>query len=156
MIRFLNFIRSLYLLNSRLAKEGKVQIEEKYSIESGMAGPERYDIYREGDKVAYLVTEFSWLNDVTVFTDSFRKWSKPFGESLSDFDLLRARKRIRRYFECWGGEVIFDDRPLPRTEDFIKGLDEAGIPYEMNEDGVIHYSVDIETERTRKGGFFDR
>ena len=52
--------------------------------------------------------------------------------------------------------MIFDDSPLPTAEGFIKGLDEAGIPYEIHEDGVIQYTVDIETERKRKEGFFDR
>lgn len=156
MCKFFNFIRNLLLLNSRLVEEEKVQKQEGYSIESGRAGPERYDIYRDGEKSAYLIAEYTWLNDVIVFTDSFRRWSKPQGEFLSDLDFEKARNRIRKYFECWGGEVKFDDRPLPTIEDFTRGLDEAGIAYDIREDGVIHYSADIEEERTRKGGFFDR
>jgi hypothetical protein len=156
MFKILRFLRNIYLLNSRLTKDEKRQAEEGYSIKFSSVGPERDISYFEGDREANIVAEYSLLNDVVIFTDSFRKWQKPYGEELTEFDFLKVKNRLIRYFSCWGGDVTFNEKPLPTQEDFIKGLEEAGIPYERVGEEVIKYSFDIDEERERKGGFFDR
>ncbi len=55
--------------------------------------------------MANILVEFNIWNDVIVFTDSFRKWNKPFGEEVSDLEFVKTKNRVARYFDCWGGEV---------------------------------------------------
>ncbi|MBC7901258.1 MAG: hypothetical protein H7070_14525 [Saprospiraceae bacterium] len=155
MFKFFRFLKNVCLLGRRLTANEVLQAEEKYSIKFTQEGPERYITYYEGDREANIIAEYSFLNDVTLFTDSFRKWQKPYGEELTEFDFQKVKNRVARYFACWGGAVVINETALPTLEDFIKGLQDAGIPYEEVGDGIIKYTADIDEERNRKGGFFN-
>ena len=89
------------------------------------------------------------MNDVVVFTDSFKTWSRPYEVELSYLDFLRVRQRVIQYLQCWGGDVRDDERQLRKTADLKKQLELEGIPYEDLGDGSIMYSNDIEEERKR-------
>jgi len=155
MRRFTRFLKKLYRSNRCHEEEKQRQEDEGYRVEFKQAGPERFITYIECGREANVIAEFSFLNDVVLFTDSFRIWSKPSGEELSEFDFLRVRNRLIRYFSCWG-DVTVDDRVLPAPIDPRIQLEADGIPYKEMGDDVIMYEVDVEEERKRKGGFFNR
>ncbi len=156
MLKVLAFIYGIWNLNSRLTEEEHCQVAEGYSIRRVQEGPESCTYYVEGEREASILAEFSYLNDVVVYTDSFRKWTKPYGEPVSDFEFAKIRSRAIRYFECWGGEVSTNDMTLKSDDDLKAEVEQAGIPYEELPGGVIHYSIDIDEERKRKGGFFNQ
>ncbi len=157
MFKILRFFKNTYLLSRRLSDEESRWKAEGYSIRSEQAGPEREITYVEGGREIGVVMDFvNWMNDVVLFTDSLRNWSRPEKQPLSELEFEKVVNRLTRYFLCWGGEVTFDQRTLPTPEDFKQELEKAGIPYEELPGGIIHYSVDIDEERKRKGGFFDR
>jgi len=153
MRKLFRFFKNIYLLDRRRAQEELRQRDEGYSIELVQEGPEQYIDYIEGDRKASITVEFSWMNDVVVFTDSFRSWSRPYEVELSDLDFLRVRQRVIRYLQCWGGDVREDERQFRKTADLKKHLELEGIPYEDLGDGLIMYSNDIEEER-KKGPIF--
>ena len=72
MRKLFRFFKNIYLLDRRRAQEELRQRDEGYSIELVQEGPEQYIDYIEGDRKASITVEFSWMNDVVVFTDSFR------------------------------------------------------------------------------------
>ena len=149
MFKLFRFFKNIYLLPRRQAADRAIQDAEGYSIEMGPNGPEIYFTYFECDREASIVAQFSILNDVVIFTDSFRRWQKPFNESISDFDFTRIKNRAVRYFGCWGGKVTTDDRKLPTTEDLRRQLVADGIDYVELEGGVIQYSMDAEEFRKK-------
>ena len=149
MRKLFRFFKNIYLLDPRRAQEELRQRDEGYSIELVQEGPEQYIDYIEGDRKASITVEFSWMNDVVVFTDSFRSWSRPYEVELSYLDFLRVRQRVIQYLQCWGGDVRDDERQLRKTADLKKQLELEGIPYEDLGDGLIMYSNDIEEERKR-------
>lgn len=155
-MKLIQLLKSQRNLNRRLAAEERRQANEGYRRWRENAGPETYTTYEEGSWVANILVEFNIWNEVIVFTDSFRKWNKPYGEEVSDLEFVKIQNRVARYFDCWGGEVTFDDTVLPTNEDLKADLENAGIPYEELEGGVIHYFIDIEDEKKRRGGFFRR
>lgn len=156
MFKLFRFFKGLYLMGRRRTEDELRQKAEGYSVKFEQYGPERSITYVEGEREINVIEQFSWTNDVVVFTDSLKRWSRPYNEPVSDFEYQKIVNRLIRYFSCWGGNVTLDDRRLPTAEDFIRGLEESGIPYEQLPGGIIKYAVDIEAERKRKGGFFDR
>jgi len=155
MFKLIRFLKNVYRLGRRLKAEELRQASEGYSIRYEQFGPEGCTTYCEEEREACIIVDFNFYNDVVVYSDSFRKWQKPYGELLSELDFVKVKNRAIRYFECWG-EVSMDDRRLPTNEDFKKQLETDGIPYEEVGDGIITYKIDIESERKRKGRFFDR
>lgn len=143
-MKLIQFLKGVRNLNRRLEAEERRQANEGYSIRQEHAGPETYTTYEEEGRAANILAEFNILNDVVVFTDSFRKWDRPYGEVVSEPDFAKIKNRVARFFACWGGEVTFDDKVLPTNEELKKELEDAGIEYEELEGGVIHYSVDID------------
>lgn len=121
-------------------------------MEFSNIGPERYITYLEKGREIDVIADFTLLNDVILYTDSLKKWSKPRGEVLAPFDYGKVLNRVTRYLSCWG-EVTLDDSNLPTNEDLKKTLTEKGIEFVETEDGIIHYSVDagVYREQIKKG-----
>lgn len=155
MFKLVRFFRNLKRLDACLKENEKKQRANGYRIEFTQEGPERHIFYLEGDREILIHAEFTILNDVLLFTNSLRKWHKPPGDELSDFDYQKVLNRAISYFSCWG-EVILNNAPLKDTEELKESLREAGIPYEELEGGIIQYTSTVEEERKRKGGFFNR
>lgn len=154
MLKFFKFIKNIVLLGKRLAIEEERQKKEGYLIESIHHGPEHYFTYYEGDKEVSVGADFTWLNDVRLYTQSFVKWDKPRGEELTPFDYQKVQNRLVRYFFCWGGEVILDDSHLQDLDEIKAELDKDRIKYQEI-DGVIVYQSTVDEERRRKNGFFN-
>jgi hypothetical protein len=155
MFKILKFIKNQVLLNQRLNEEEEQQKSEGYFIESIHHGPEHYFTYFEGDKEVSVGADFTLLNDVRLYTQSFVKWDKPRGKELTTFDYQKVLNRLVRYFSCWGGEVILADCHLRDLEEIKAELDKDGIEYQ-EVDGVVVYESTVEEERKRKNGFFNR
>jgi hypothetical protein len=153
---FFRFIAGIIRLQRRLAEDELRQKAEGYSISSAPSGPERWVSYREFEREINVVHEYNWTNDVVIYTDSLRKWSKPYNESVTDFDFQKILSRCVRYFSCWGGDVTLDDRLLPTNEDLKASLEKSGIPYEELPGGIIMYSTTFEDERKRQDTFSNR
>jgi hypothetical protein len=156
MWKLVSFLSGIWNLNRRLTQEEQRQVAEGFSIRRVQAGSEDYFIYVEVGREANIIVKFNILNDVVIFTDSFRRWSAPYGEPISELDFAKIKSRAIRFFECWGGEVTTNDITLKTNDDLKAELEQAGIPYEELPGGVIHYSIDIDEERKRPGRFFDR
>lgn len=101
--------------------------DEGYSISSVQEGPERFDVYRVGRKTAYVSANFTAWNDVSILTESFRSWSEPEGQALSEYEFESAKERLKRYFECWGGKVSFDDTPLLTQDEVTERMKSSGM-----------------------------
>jgi hypothetical protein len=155
MLRIFRYFKNLYLLPRRKTADEKCQLVEGYAVTFESVGPQRYITYKEGDREIAVIAEFSLMNDVVLFTDSLTRWSSPSNEPVSDFDQQKVLNRVMKYLSCWG-EVTLDSRLLPTSEDFKLDLQKAGIQCDELPSGIIHYSIDIEDERKRKGGWFDR
>lgn len=154
MLRILKFFQGILSLNKKLLAEEERQISEGYSITVVQDGPESYYIYRENDREVAIGTYFSALNDVKIFTNSFRSWDKPTNEALTPLEGQIIRRRLVRYFSCWGGVVCFDNSPVQKLSDIKEELVRHDIPFE-DLDGVVSYSSTVEDEKARKGGFFN-
>ena len=153
MFRILKFIKNVSTLNKKLAEEEERQKKEGYSIKSTQEGPERYVTYYEDERKVTIGVSYTFLNDVVLYTNSFRKWDVPLGQELTPFDYQKVLNRLIRYFSCWG-DVTLDYTEPQHIEDLRESLIEAGIPFEEYEDGTIKYTSTVEKEKTRKGGFF--
>ncbi len=156
MFRFFKYIKSQILLNKRLADEESQQRKEGYAIKFEQYGPARCITYVEGDREVGIEVDFTVLNDVRIFTGSFKKWNKPSGEVLTPFDFQKVLNRLVRYFSCWGGEVVLDDSPIPDSEQLKESLRNAGMPFEELDGGVIRYEFNVDEERTRNGGILKK
>ena len=154
MFKFFKFIQNVVLLNERLAQEEEQQKREGYLIESIHHGPEHYFTYYEGSRELSVGADFTWLNDVRIYTQSFVKWDKPRGEELTQFDYQKVLNRLVKYFSCWGGEVILDDCHLQGLDEIKAELDKDGIEFQ-EVDGVIIYKSTLEEERKRKSSVFN-
>jgi hypothetical protein len=106
MFKFLKYIKNQFLLSKRLNEEEERQKREGYKIEFIHEGNESYITYCEGNKRIPIGYEFTWLNDVILNTNSFRK-----GLTIEEYE--KVKERLVRYFSCWGGEIILDDSPSP-------------------------------------------
>ena len=155
MFKILKFIKNQILFHRRCEEDREYQKSEGYSIEFKQQGPERYITYYEGDREVSVGADFTYLNDVRLFTKSFVKWSKPRGEELTPFDYQKVLNRLVRYFSCWGGAVILDDSHIKDLEEIKAELDRDGIKYQEI-DGVLIYESTVEEERKRKNSFFNR
>lgn len=142
------FIKSLIFLNKRMAEVEAVQTREGYRIEELGRGPEYYWTYMEGSREISIEVDFTWFNDVRLYTDSLRKWSEPYGTEVSDFDHQKIINRCIHYFSCWG-MVTLDHTILPTTEDLKRSLTEQGIEFKELDKGVIYYSMDADEYRKR-------
>src|SRR5690606_27266459 len=116
-MKLIQFLKGVRNLNRRLEAEERRQANEGYRIWRENAGPETYTIYEEEGRAADILVQFNIWNDVIVFTDSFRKWNKPYGEEVSALEFVKIKNRVARYFDCWGGEVTFDETVLPTDDD---------------------------------------
>ncbi|MEO8648770.1 MAG: hypothetical protein ABI539_06355 [Acidobacteriota bacterium] len=152
MFRILRFIKNVGKLNKRLTEEEERQIKEGYSIKTTQEGPERYVTYYERERKVTVGVSYTYLNDVVLYTNSFRKWDVPLGQELTPFDYQKVLNRLIRYFACWGA-VTLDCTEPQHIEDLRESLIEAEIPFEECEDGIIKFSSNPEKEETRKGGF---
>lgn len=155
MFKLIRFVKNLKHFDSRLKENEKLQRENGYRIEFVQEGPERYITYHEDGREVTVRADFSILNDVVLYRNSFRKWDKPAGQELTSFDYHKLLNRLVSYFACWG-DVTLDDSQLPEAEDISESLIRDGIPFEELDDGIIHYQSTIDEERRRKGGFFNR
>ena len=156
MFKIFRYIKGQILLNKRLSEEERQQRKEGYVIKFEQYGPARCITYVEGNREVAIEVNFTMLNDVRIFTDSFKKWNKPCGELLTPFDYQKVLNRLLRYFSCWGGEVVLDDSLIPDSEQLKESLRNAGIPFEELEGGVIRYEFDAEEERTREGAILKK
>lgn len=139
-------VKNLASFNSRMAADEEKQTIDGYRITSTSEGPERYITYFEGDREVAVTVDFSLWNDVLLYTDSLRRWSKPYGVELTEFDFQKVLNRVTSYLSCWGN-VTLNDSKFPTQKDLKKSLTEQGIKFEELENGVIHYSIDGETLR---------
>lgn len=113
MFKFLRFIKNIFLLNQRLTAEEAQLKKEGYWIKYKLEGNEYSSIYYESGKQIYFYVEFTWLNDVILNTNSFKKWSYPKVKELTPSEYEKVQNRLVKYFSCWGGKVILDDSPPP-------------------------------------------
>ncbi len=139
-------IKSVISLNSRLAEDERSQMAEGYSIKTLGNGPETYITYVENEREIGLLVEFSIYNDVVLFTDSLRKWTKPFGVELTPLDYQKVLNRATHYLSCWG-TVTYDETRLLDNEDLKKSLTEQGIDFTDLDDVIISYTVEAEVAR---------
>lgn len=138
MLKLFSFLRNVLSLNKRLTAEERQQEKEGYSIKSVREGPEHYFIYREGKKEVAVGAEFTFLNDVKIYTNSFIKWNVPKNETMKDSDHQRILERLTRYFSCWGGNITFDNIPLQDVEDLKKLLNQQGISFKESDEVIIY------------------
>jgi hypothetical protein len=112
MFKILKYIKNQFLLNRRLTEEEERQKKEGYWIKRTQEGNEAYTFYCEDKKEIPIIVEFTWLNDVILNTNSFRKWRFPKVEELTPLEYEKVQNRLVRYFSCWGGDVKLDDSPF--------------------------------------------
>lgn len=143
MIKLFQFVKNIMLLNRRKAADKITQSKEGYSIEMNGSGPETYITYIENNLEIDVAANFTMFNDVILYTDSLRKWSRPKSEVLTPFDYQKVLNRVIRYLSCWG-EVEIDESRLPDNDDLKRSLTEQGIPFTELENGVITYSVNAD------------
>jgi len=146
MYRFLKYIKSLGLLKGRLQREEDLQHIEGYSIVNVWNGGDQYFLYVENDTGNSLTigVDFSWLNDVKIYTESFRFWSQPEATALSKFEIARVKTRLVRYFSAWGGNVEFDDAMIRSLTEIKEDLNRKGIAYTEVDGFVIYKDENIE------------
>ena len=149
MFGIFRLIKNLVLWKTRLAADRLAQVEDGYSINTHGSGPETYITYVEKGREIGVLANFTWFNDVVLYTDSLRKWTMPYGVELTEYDYQKVLNRVTRYLSCWG-EVRFDDSKLRDNEDLKRSLTEQGIEFVETDDGVIHYSVDAEVFREQR------
>jgi hypothetical protein len=142
-------IKNLALMKSRLEEDRLRQANEGYHINTWGSGPETYITYSENGREIGVIADFTWFNDVLLYTDSLRKWTKPYGEELTQFDYQRVLNRATRYLSCWG-MVTLDETKLPDNEDLKRSLTEQGIEFTELDGGVIHYTVDASVIREQQ------
>ncbi len=140
------FIKSLIFFHKRIAEVEAVQTREGYRIEERGRGPEYNWTYTEDGREVYIDVNFTWCNDVKLYTDSLRKWSEPYGTEVSKFDYQKILNRCIHYFSCWG-KVTLDHTILPTTEDLKRSLTEQGVEFEELDKGVIHFKMDADEYR---------
>ena len=148
MIGVFKLVRHFILWKSQLAEDKERQNREGYRIDMEGGGPETYIIYQENGCEVGVIADFTWFNDVTLFTDSLRRWTIPYDVELTDFDYQKVLNRVINYLSCWG-EVTLNDSKLQRNEDLKRSLTEQGIEFEELDNGVIHYSLDADEYRER-------
>lgn len=134
-------IKSLFLLNRRLAENKERQTSDGYTLDTSSIGPERYVTYSEGHRKIEIVATFSFSNDVRLYVDSLRKWTYPYGEEVSSCDFDRVLSRTIQYLSCWG-RVELDYSHFEENDDVKNSLRKQGIEFEEIESGVIVYSID--------------
>jgi hypothetical protein len=149
MFGIFRLIKNLVLMKSRLAEDRLGQAREGYLIDINDGGLERYITYFENGRELSILADFTWFNDVVLYTASLRKWTRPYGVELTEYDYQKVLNRVTRYLSCWG-EVRFDDSKLPDNDDLKRSLTEQGIEFVESEDGVIRYSVDAEVFREQR------
>lgn len=115
MVTILKLLKNLLQMRSRMAKDKSLQSREGYSIEISGTGPERYITYKEDDLIVDVTADFSWSNDVVLYSDSLRKSLGRPPKSLSDLEFLRVKNRVINYLSCWGDVTIIDTE-LPHNE----------------------------------------
>ena len=142
-------IKNVILFNKRMAEVKSIQSREGYSIEMSGTGPETYWTYTEDGREIAVGADFTLWNDVTLYTDSLRKWSEPYGTDVSEFDYQKILDRCIRYFSCWG-QVTLDDTILPSIEDIKNSLSKQGVEFAELENGVIHYKMDADKFREQQ------
>jgi hypothetical protein len=152
MFAVFKFIKSLILWKGRMREERLRQTRGGYTIDMEGTGPETYITYSENGRTIGVIADFSWGNDVVLFTDSLRKWMVPYGVELTDFDFQKVLNRVTNYLACWG-EVTLNNSKLPDNEDLKRSLTEQGIEFEELPGGVIHYSLNADDyrEQLKKG-----
>lgn len=146
MFKLYQFVKNIVFLNRRQAADRISQMKEGYSIEMNGAGPETCITYIENNREIDVLAEFTMLNDVILYAYSLRRWSRPQSEELTQFDYQKVLNRVVRYLSCWG-EVEISETKLRDTEELKQSLSEQGIQFIEHEDGVITYSVDVDTFR---------
>jgi hypothetical protein len=151
MFRVLRFLKNLLLWQKRITANRRVQVRDGFRLEIDNSGPARYITYFEDGREINVLTDFTALNEVTLYTDSLRKWSVPYGEELSSFDYQRVFNRVLQYLSCWG-EVTLDESKLSDSEDLRRSLADQRIDFVEHESGIISYSVDAERFRDELTG----
>jgi hypothetical protein len=148
------FIKSIIFWNGKMREDCLRQARDGYTIDMSGTGPETYITYYENGRKVGVIADFSWGNDVVLFTDSLRKWIEPYGVELTDFDFQKVLNRVTNYLSCWG-EVTLNDSKLPTNEDLKRSLTEQGIEFEELPGGVIHYTLNADDYREQldKGEF---
>jgi len=155
MFKVFQLCRSVYLLSKRLDENEAQQLRENYSIKSTQEGPERYITYSESDLKIDVIAEYTWANDVVIFTDSLRDLRNNSTELSPDvYD--RVLKRLVAYFSCWGGKVSLSDQKLSTGDDLKTMLKDSNIPFSETEDGTIHFSADVDVLRSKHIPPFDK
>lgn len=107
-MRFLNFIRNLYLLNRRLETEKELQRDSGYEVRFVREGANQYFYYREGDDEFSFSAEFSYFNNPTFFTKSLVLLKGIGPTSEEERGVILAR--IVQFLSCWG-DVVIDGSP---------------------------------------------
>jgi len=156
MIKFIRLIKGVYLLSKRLKEDEARQHQENYLITSTQEGPERYIKYSDGDLEIDVIAEFTWANDVVIYTDSLKNFRKNPAEQLSPENYERVLQRLVRYFSCWGGTVSLTNKKLLANDNIKEMLNRSGIAVSENDDGVIQYSADVDDLRSKRLPPFDR
>lgn len=139
-------IKNLIMRKNRLAEDRRRQAKDGYRIETCGTGPETYITYIENGRELSVLADFISFNDVVLYTDSLRKWTKPYGEEVSQFDYQKVLNRATHYLSCWGA-VTLNETHLPDNEDLKRSLTEQGIEFTELDGGVIHYTVDADVAR---------
>jgi hypothetical protein len=146
--RFINYLNRLFQLPSKLNKHKQKQVEEGFLVElqSSMSGGNVE--YREEDNILFAEVDFSWDNNVRLFTRSVEFWSRPRRRELTEIEYERVINRITEYLSLWG-KVTYDNSPLTSLEDMKGDLENRNILYE-EKDGVIIYKSTAEKERKNR------
>lgn len=142
---FIDYITRLSQLGRKLDEHKRKQLQKGFFVElqSSMSGGNIE--YREGDNALFAVVDFSWDNNVKLFTRSIEFWNKPEHKKLTEIEYERVIKRITEYLSLWG-KVTYDNSPIASSEDIERVLESKGIKYE-EKDGVIIYKSTAEEER---------
>src|SRR5688572_1889495 len=101
MFKAVRFAVNLLMLKGRLKQDRLAQEEAGYLIADTGTGLENNFTYKEGDREITILADFTWSNDVLLHTDSLRKWTKPYGETVTEFDYQKVLNRVTQYLSCW-------------------------------------------------------
>jgi hypothetical protein len=109
--RFFDYIVRLMQLGRKLDAHQRIQIEQGFSAEFQNPIDGAYIEYREGDNLLIASVDFSWDNNVTLFTRSVEFWNEPEYRRLSEIEYERVINRITKYLSSWG-KVTCDNSHL--------------------------------------------
>src|SRR5687768_8899885 len=101
MFKLLAYIKNQLHLGRRLHEERRLQEKEGYEITFAQEGPQRSITYHENGREVTVHLEFTWLNNATLYVESFKVWDRPRGEKLSQSEYEKVSNRLVRYLSCW-------------------------------------------------------